>query len=658
MNKLEHTAVVILIGLVPLWTGVGAGVAEEIGYVEDFALAPDRTVALRQLVPGTEEFYYYHCLHYQNTGELDRVEPLVQAWIHRHQVTPRVREIQNRQALLMFRSQPDQTLDYLQRTLNLQFHHQRETAGPRPDLPSRLDPALLDPERLTQEALRTHENLDGFEDSVLESLMARELTPARLRQLLERLTRPDHPQLVPLVMADLVQPDSAGFGSLAIHRLLLLDQLDVCLALKPDLLNRTEFVHTYLAKLQPNDDVDLRTDVVAEQAHVERLWSFAERLAPAHNSLKAHLFYHRLRFDLRQGLYDQPRFMAYIALPRVAPYVNPRYIEPEPMRRVAADLQADFAALTRLPPVMDDEPLIRAYLQHFFLTDTNYKAYEPYLNDVYLKHLFAETKLVHGVGDAEQWSALLPPEMFQALKQRVDLDFSPSSRRQFAAEDPIEVELFVKNVPTLIVKVFEINTFNHYRQTLSEVNTDINLDGLMPNQEQTYQYDEPELRRVARRFEFPELDRTRGLCDRLYRRRKEQSRGHPQRPTALRGANQHGRSPVHALRRPARAPHGRVALDGRARIRVRRAGYDPSPVQYPAGPAADRVAARRVRSARRVRASGGGVPIGGRHLRRPGSALGAARGRRAAASRPVPERHTRDSLGAGRRSVDHHVDQS
>jgi hypothetical protein len=33
---------------------VGAG---EIGFVEDFALARDRAAALRQLIPGTEDYY-------------------------------------------------------------------------------------------------------------------------------------------------------------------------------------------------------------------------------------------------------------------------------------------------------------------------------------------------------------------------------------------------------------------------------------------------------------------------------------------------------------------------------------------------------------------------------------------------------------------------
>ena len=109
------------------------------------------------------------------------------------------------------------------------------------------------------------------------------------------------------------------------------------------------------------------------------------------------------------------------------------------------------------------------------------------------------------MGDAEQWSALLPPEKYLELKQRVDLDFAFTNSRYFAADDPIRMDLYVKNVSTLIVKVYEINTFNFYQQNQREVNTDINLDGLVANAEQTFQYEEPAVRRVSRHFEFPEL---------------------------------------------------------------------------------------------------------------------------------------------------------
>ncbi len=68
------------------------------------------------------------------------------------------------------------------------------------------------------------------------------------------------------------------------------------------------------------------------------------------------------------------------------------------------------------------------------------------------------------------------------------------------------LDLFVKNVETLIVKVFEINTQNIYRETFKEVGTEINLDGLVANEEKTYTYEQPPLRRVRRHFEFPALN--------------------------------------------------------------------------------------------------------------------------------------------------------
>src|SRR5262249_3139319 len=48
---------------------------------------------------------------------------------------------------------------------------------------------------------------------------------------------------------------------------------------------------------------------------------------------------------------------------------------------------------------------------------------------------------------------------------------------------------------------------NFYRTQLREVDTDINLDGLVPNAEETHKFEEPPLRRVARTFEFRELTR-------------------------------------------------------------------------------------------------------------------------------------------------------
>lgn len=492
-------ALLVLLGTTPAVLG------EEIGYVETFALAKDRERALQQLIPGTEDYYYYHCLHYQNQQQFERVDELVKQWVQQHQYTERVRVILNRQALLTYDRNPEQSLAYLRQQLNLRFDHQREAANETPQLPTALDPQTIARDALLEQAFQQFQNLDGVEDSALEWLVEQDLSADRRRDLLRRLARPDHETLVELVVADLQA--GATFGDYSLHAQLLLEQLDALHKRLPELLSNGNFVNAYLTKLKPGPDEQWATNPQQREAYLERLGAFAGQLPAAFNSLKAHILYHRLVHNRARGVYDRERFLEYLQLPRNAPYVRPEYFQQRTRTEPAVDLSAAFQPIIPLPPIDNDEPLIRSYLEHYFVEATDYRAFAPYLKQEYLRAVFAETKLVHGLGDAQQWYSWLTPAAVQALKDRVDLDFVATNDVTFAPGEPVQLELFIKNVDNLIVKVFEIQTGNYYREQRKEINTDIHLDGLTPNWEQTFHYDEPAVRRVKRRFEFPELAR-------------------------------------------------------------------------------------------------------------------------------------------------------
>lgn len=491
------------------WCIVGSvALAEEIGWLESFSLATDRAVPLAQLIPGTEDYYYYHALHYQNTEQWAKAADTLKAWVDRYSWTPRATEIQNRQALLTYNQNPQQTLELLRQRLNLRFDHQREQLNQKPNLPTKLDPALIGRDRLMQRALSDYPNsLQGFQDAALDWLAQAKLAPELRRQLLARLQRPDHANLPQLVVADLNHQFSGGFGQWPIHGRLLLAQLDECLKLKPELRSQPSFIHTYLVRLQPSADVNWRQDRAALAAYLDRLWDFVRTLAPAQNSLKAHVLYHRLVADRAQGKYDADLFLEYLKLPKHVVYVQPKLIQNLENQRFAANLGEDFSPGTLLPPVGDDEPLVRSYLLHFFVTAEDYRAYVPYISEQYLKEVFAEAKITSGLGDGERWYSLLPPATYRQLKDRIDLDFAYTNKTEFAPAEPVALDVYVKNVETLIVKVFEVNTQNYYRQNQREIGTDINLDGLVAGEEQTVAYHEPALRRVRRHFEFPKLNR-------------------------------------------------------------------------------------------------------------------------------------------------------
>ncbi len=478
----------------------------EIGWIEEYSLAADRSVPLKQLIPGTEDYYYYHCLYHESLAQWDQVDELLKAWVARYNWTPRAIEIDNRRALLTYDKDPQRTLGLIRNRLNLQFNHEREPLNQKPNLPTKLDPALIAVDRLKGQAFGQFPNtVQGFEDSALDWLTKTELNAEQRRHLLARLQRPDYPGLVKMVNDDLNYQNSGGFGQFEIHRKLLLPQLDECLKLRPDLRNNTNFINAYLLKLQPADDINWRQDSAAHRSYLDRQWAFVSTLAPAHNSLKAHVLYNRLLLDRAQGQLDPRRFLEYIKLPKHVSYIQPKFMEPVERRQFAANLGQDFSSVTMLPPVGNDEPLVRSYLEAFLLDAKDYTAYTPYIDDQYLKLVFAETKIVNGLGDAEALYSLMQPEAYKQLKERIDLDFAFTNKTDLAADDAVSLDLYVKHVDTLIVKVFELNTQNFYRQNLKEIGPDIQLDGLVANEEKTYNYKEPALRRVKRTFSFPSL---------------------------------------------------------------------------------------------------------------------------------------------------------
>ena len=82
-----------------------------------------------------------------------------------------------------------------------------------------------------------------------------------------------------------------------------------------------------------------------------------------------------------------------------------------------------------------------------------------------------------------------------------------TNKMNFAVDDPVKLDLFVKNVPMLTVKIFEINCLNFYRTQKKEVDASINLEGLVATSEKTYTYADNPFRRVARSFDFPQLSK-------------------------------------------------------------------------------------------------------------------------------------------------------
>ncbi|MBK8976064.1 MAG: hypothetical protein IPM29_09065 [Planctomycetes bacterium] len=484
-----------------------------VGFAETFALAGDRGATLQRLVPGTEEHFLYACLLAQHERRFGDVPPLLRAWIERYGRTAGAIEIENRQALLTYERDPEATFAFLRERLALTFDQQRQLPGADPELPTRLDAALLAPGALARRALERHPGtVDGFGPGGLwDFAAAGQVDDALLTPLLAALDRVDVPNLPALVARQLALRGAGGFGTLAIHRQLLREQLEELARLRPQLLTEAAFVETWLRRLQPGADVDWRRDPAAREAYLTELEAFVARLAPVHDALKVHVLHHRLAHDLAQGLTDRDRLLAYLRLPRDRSYVEPRLLR-DAAARGAGIVRTGDRFPTGLPPVGDDEELVRSHLERLFVDAGSYDAFAGLVREDWLRRVFAETKILAGVGDQQRWYAMLDdPAYYERLRDRVEVRFAATAPESFDVRAPVVLPIETKNVDRLIVRVFEIDTFNYLRDRDAEVDGSIELDGLVANDERTIGYSDPPLRRVAREIPIPSIDQRRGV---------------------------------------------------------------------------------------------------------------------------------------------------
>ena len=487
---------------------IGLASSVDLGFAERFAFAEDRREPLAELIPGTEDYYFYHCLYYQQIQQFDQVPPMIAQWQKRHSRTARLLETERRQALLTYDRDPRATLAYLKQTLDLNFRHQRPSVNAPKRDSTFLSPELISETRLRERLLKQKGNLNGFTDAALPWLVtASELSANQRRDLLQRIKRADVPGIVDIIDADLRQDRRIRFGQHAVHQMLDKRQLDQLVKQQPQLLNETAFVAAYLKQLQPTDNVDLEYNLAARQQHLDQMWRFARQLSAAHNSLKAHLRYHQLVLDVMQGNYEKSHLLDYLQIPRDDPTLPPSSEQDPRERNFSANLSQDYQSQTLLPTIGDDRSVVSDYLQQMFIHETSYDEYLKYVHEDQLKFLFAETKILNGLGDAEEWYSMISPSQYQSLRDRVELHFPATNRRIFGSHDPIELTVDIKNVGNLIIKVYRINALNYYRDNGKHVSTDINLDGLVANDELTQSYRESPFRRVRHQFKFPKLER-------------------------------------------------------------------------------------------------------------------------------------------------------
>ncbi|MEM9369332.1 MAG: hypothetical protein AAGD07_25410, partial [Planctomycetota bacterium] len=489
--------------------------AEPIGSIEAFALAENREAFLSTLIPGSGEHYYFHIVHFQNSGQLAASARMIEQWLgdrdaseFRDQLTA----LRDRQFLLAYEDTPEATIRHLKSRLSVNLSHSAPRRKGQQRFPNRLDPNMVSPQSLIRDAIQNHSDLKPYgrwwaAQQWLDNNQQR--GPMDLQAILQQVTTPLTPRLEALVIADMLARRRdprrvVRFGDMPAHRMLTLSQLKALAQRIPELTHDPAYVDAILLRLRPDADSDWRSQPDVWHSYLKRVDAYAQSLSSAHVSLQVSARFHLLESYLDRGDPQRDLFLQYLALPRNGRHIAPRL---RSQRQPSANLGEDLRRQALLPPVRDDSVMIRSHLDRFLRDATDPDAYVPFLDRNYLQEVFAETKLLHGIGNPETWYAQLSPQRRQSLRDAVEVNLCRENPRHHPVdEDRVHLLVDLKNVSELRVRAYEIHLPSYFRDNTKPVDTSIALEGLVPTQESKLAFDRDAVRRHRERIPVPGIE--------------------------------------------------------------------------------------------------------------------------------------------------------
>lgn len=473
-------------------------------FAERFAVSADRGGLLAELIPGTEEYFFYHALHAQNEARVTDARGFVDAWIQRFGMTGGAKRMLTRQVLLEHSTNPAATAEYLTREFGIQTSHPAPQKDEAAELANQLDPALIDWNNAIQSLLRQPGQLGVIEDRLLPHVLPLIGNTNDLRTWISRIDHADVPGIVDRLAEELELRDSQGFGWARVHRELTLAQLKALQAKLPALLQSGNFVNEMLRRMRVSDDESMQ-DIATRRKHLEEVEKFVLTLPESHTSLVASVLYQRLKLDAGQGIFERERFLRYLQLPNARPWISDAFRD-RCQGKLHVDFNASYPPETLVRTIGNDLPLVESYLEHFFRTQDTIEPFSKYLNADLLKPLLAKTKILYGIGDSKAYYAQLSPEAQRELATRIEVKFSPSNPEVYKPNDRVRLEMELKNTPELLIRIYRLNAKNILSRQADPISTAIDLDGVVANAERRIEYAQrPELRH-RESIELPELD--------------------------------------------------------------------------------------------------------------------------------------------------------
>ncbi|KAI9028235.1 hypothetical protein CLU79DRAFT_738363 [Phycomyces nitens] len=298
---------------------------------------------------------------------------------------------------------------------------------------------------------------------------------------------------------------------------LTISQMNIIKKSVPLILQCESFVTAYINKLVP---LEYSTDSYTKkpkdfwddgntilEGYLTRLWNFVEDLPVMYQPLKALISFHKLRLEIVRENFSEEYLLKYLALTQGRRVDN--VMSPIPGRKNDRKSRLSAASIINVPYLEKVVTTSNIEVQALYtyltgvLTKNPEMSLDPILEyidlDSNIKKLYATVQLTHPLrqGVASEWSSSLSSSELDTLVSQVKLEFTPSTTRLgrvLLADTPIQLDLQLKQVEHLTVRIYPVDLYNYWRihpnkraLTITKEES-ARLDGLCPLWEKTIDF--------------------------------------------------------------------------------------------------------------------------------------------------------------------------
>ena len=218
-----------------------------------------------------------------------------------------------------------------------------------------------------------------------------------------------------------------------------------------------------------------------------------------------------LELNADMNIYEFETFIEYIEVPKFG-FSDIYNITPKLREQIKLNNKRGDLYIQVLPSDRNSEnKLIQKYLKHFFLKEKiDFNKLAKYFNENYIKRFYSKMKFY--AGDEEPLKdKILSSSEINELMDEIILTIFDYNKEEFKINEDIELNIEIKNIQTLYVNIYEINTENYYYSNKSNFDPNISLEGIMPTYEDKFIFNEKPQLLLDKKISLSKIPKKRGL---------------------------------------------------------------------------------------------------------------------------------------------------